>query len=426
MFMALKKRLPTFENSVRQTSSPPPISATLAGSTTPIFGIIPTTSPLIFQLRSTVRNTAAKKTRISILTLLAGMILAQSANGEPGPVVFLHYDYMVSTDPANPHSDAPNPETISRLVESFKRRGIVLVIDPQHAELPHYNFVGLGADGAFCAQVLSTQFSWLGWGGPSSTIEDLKAQYYKPKGNQPTHYAVFGHQAAFAGGPWEGCGRGTGIADLPGYDFLVGVGSFFHTPGHFAWLCNQQFGDYYGVKDYCLRLEAGTTMHELGHNLDLRHGGDEDENYKPNYLSVMNYLYQSSGIQFASVPGSTAFDHWELDYSDYAYPTLNEYHLDESVGLGGVPGDTHIATYATGCGDFNFVFTAPAATGAIDWNCDGVIERDVSVDLLGPFLGPSTPGLRLLTGFADWPHVQQFLNTPEYRSGQVRRGPKVP
>ncbi len=31
-------------------------------------------------------------------------------------------------------------------------------------------------------------------------------------------------------------------------------------------------------------------MHELGHNLGLRHGGMDDLNCKPNYLSVMNYF----------------------------------------------------------------------------------------------------------------------------------------
>ena len=30
-------------------------------------------------------------------------------------------------------------------------------------------------------------------------------------------------------------------------------------------------------------------MHELGHTLNLRHGGFEDDNCKPNYISVMNY-----------------------------------------------------------------------------------------------------------------------------------------
>lgn len=34
---------------------------------------------------------------------------------------------------------------------------------------------------------------------------------------------------------------------------------------------------------------AATIMHELGHNLNLGHGGSDGTNYKPNYVSVMNY-----------------------------------------------------------------------------------------------------------------------------------------
>ena len=30
-------------------------------------------------------------------------------------------------------------------------------------------------------------------------------------------------------------------------------------------------------------------MHELGHNLGLRHGGGDDTRCKPNYLSIMSY-----------------------------------------------------------------------------------------------------------------------------------------
>ena len=40
-------------------------------------------------------------------------------------------------------------------------------------------------------------------------------------------------------------------------------------------------------------LDAGTIMHELGHNLNLQHGGQDPQNCKPNYLSVMNYNTQS-------------------------------------------------------------------------------------------------------------------------------------
>ena len=42
--------------------------------------------------------------------------------------------------------------------------------------------------------------------------------------------------------------------------------------------------------------QAGTLMHELGHNLGLRHGGDDHTKYKPNYLSVMNYAFQLTGL----------------------------------------------------------------------------------------------------------------------------------
>ena len=36
---------------------------------------------------------------------------------------------------------------------------------------------------------------------------------------------------------------------------------------------------------------ADTFMHELGHNLGLHHGGSDDINDKPNYLSIMNYRF---------------------------------------------------------------------------------------------------------------------------------------
>ena len=44
-------------------------------------------------------------------------------------------------------------------------------------------------------------------------------------------------------------------------------------------------------------MQASTLMHELGHNMERRHGGEAFEpNCKPTYLSVMNYLYQLRGL----------------------------------------------------------------------------------------------------------------------------------
>ena len=37
-------------------------------------------------------------------------------------------------------------------------------------------------------------------------------------------------------------------------------------------------------------------MHELGHTLGLGHGGNAVPNCKPNYLSLMNYVFQLGGL----------------------------------------------------------------------------------------------------------------------------------
>ncbi len=62
--------------------------------------------------------------------------------------------------------------------------------------------------------------------------------------------------------------------------------------------------------------QGATIMHELGHTLGLLHGGFDDINCKPNYPSVMNYLYQ-----FDKADGGLADR--PLDYSRYPYTTIN-------------------------------------------------------------------------------------------------------
>ncbi|MFI7690035.1 hypothetical protein ACIBQ6_13240 [Nonomuraea sp. NPDC049655] len=59
---------------------------------------------------------------------------------------------------------------------------------------------------------------------------------------------------------------------------------------------------------YMLMLSPhpAVLMHELGHNLNLRHGGADDVNCKPNYVSVMNYD-NSAGIR--RVSGGTIIDY---------------------------------------------------------------------------------------------------------------------
>jgi predicted Zn-dependent protease len=45
-----------------------------------------------------------------------------------------------------------------------------------------------------------------------------------------------------------------------------------------------------------MQQQAGTLMHEFGHNLGLRHGGNENTNRKPNYISIMSYNYHKTSL----------------------------------------------------------------------------------------------------------------------------------
>ncbi|MFK4083205.1 zinc-dependent metalloprotease family protein [Kribbella sp. NPDC020789] len=106
---------------------------------------------------------------------------------------------------------------------------------------------------------------------------------------------------------------------------------------------------------------VGTFVHELGHNLGLRHGGTDNVNYKPNYLSVMNYFFQLGGV-----PKADGTRYWS--YSNVAPAALNETSLKESVGLG-----ANASAYKTSwkCPNGTSRTTTGAASGPIDWNCDG-------------------------------------------------------
>jgi hypothetical protein len=123
--------------------------------------------------------------------------------------------------------------------------------------------------------------------------------------------------------------------------------------------------------------EAGTLMHELGHNLGLTHGGSWDDaavNGKPNYPSIMNYVWQSTGVP--------KYDHLGLlDYSDGTLGLINENALSEHDGLGpdNVASDIGLSWV---CGETK---KGPApSVFDVDWNCNGRIDGGtVAADVNG-------------------------------------------
>ncbi len=99
-------------------------------------------------------------------------------------------------------------------------------------------------------------------------------------------------------------------------------------------------------------VQAGTIMHEMGHTLTLTHGGYDPatntfgQNCKPNFLSVMNYLFQIHGL-----PNNTNLNSLlSVDYSEQVFPTLNETNLVEANGVGmgrAMDSNSYLPTYGT-------------------------------------------------------------------------------
>ncbi|WP_141704301.1 hypothetical protein [Planobispora rosea] len=168
-------------------------------------------------------------------------------------------------------------------------------------------------------------------------------------------------------------------------------------------------------KKKSVRTQSATFVHELGHALALRHGGMQDEpNFKPNYLSVMNYRYATIGLPDWSawrealdrIPQGTDFVPEQvlesvstIDYSrDVLRPLFREedppYALNESAGVGGGT-DTVVAWW-----DDKAVLHVGPANGPLDWDWSGKGTADpdpahrTHADLLSGFqecIGPEDP-----------------------------------
>src|SRR5581483_274336 len=213
---------------------------------------------------------------------------------------------------------------------------------------------------------------------------------------QAFRYAIFGHDHAHSPGS-------SGIAEIGGNDFFVSLGgannASYQTLGGVGVGGNLTLGR--------RRMEAATFMHELGHTLNLGHGGNQFTtafNYKPNYLSIMSYTFQFLG----NVPNRP------LDYSRWTLAPLNEFALNENLGIdnGAPPPDlaarwpSTAFTWWTGA---SCVFVGTATTGAIDWDNNGAIVAAVPAPYVGinDPAGPCDAGQNVaLPGYSDWPDLQ--------------------
>jgi uncharacterized repeat protein (TIGR01451 family) len=198
-----------------------------------------------------------------------------------------------------------------------------------------------------------------------------------------THYSIFGFRfSEVPGGPPVDA---SGDAETPGSDHFISVAAFGPA------LLKSVRGATCLMRENALdcgkrEIQAATFMHEFGHTLGLRHGGEDHFNCKPNYLSLMSYSLQWKDIDKKR----------PLDYSRLILTPLNETSLSEPAGVGGPA--TRQAVWGVGGG------AAPrhrAANLPLDWNNDGdAIDLGVSGDInLIPVAGCGIPD-GLIAGIA--------------------------
>jgi hypothetical protein len=184
------------------------------------------------------------------------------------------------------------------------------------------------------------------------------------------HYVLFAHKQKGSGS--------SGCAELPGNDVLVTLGGFNKVRGHNTGNRDQQ---------------AATLMHELGHNLNLRHGGGNDDNCKPNYLSIMSYTRQ-----FTYVIGNRV-----IDYSRQLLPTLDETKLNEPLGIGPKVPKAIKTAYGPP------MPTPPVVRGdrPIDWDQDGNTTNAAAMADVNKGVRDSCNGSGVqLAGYNDWANLQ--------------------
>jgi len=306
--------------------------------------------------------------------------------------VFLEIDFMdcaaAGGDCAagDTHTHQPNATVTGAVVQAFANSGvnnpdgstgITLHIDVSNV-IPHQNFLNING------------LCFAGGAGIGS-FDAVKANPANFGPNNPRrfafHYSLFTHQQVSTSTS-SGCG------EFPGNDFQVSMGGFTGSVG-------------------TIQQQAGTLMHEFGHNLNLGHGGGNSVNFKPNYLSIMSYRYQLSGIP-PTDPDAAGPLTGRIDYSRSALASLNETNLGEAAGIGD---GTDTAFWRCP----NASIRSAVGNGPLDWNCDNdTLDIGVNNDINGDGL------TNTLTGFDDWNSLLfDFQRTGSFADGDHSQSIKV-
>ncbi|HPT46064.1 MAG TPA: Ig-like domain-containing protein [Candidatus Rifleibacterium sp.] len=260
--------------------------------------------------------------------------------------IFVHIDYMNPAACPDPLAVTPRGEALQKIQAAFARKAINIHFDTGTL---------LGSTVAqHCLDGRSHQVDYAETLYLTPELGTANAYVYKaasmPISKLPVfHYCLLGFKPARSFG---------GLGEVGGNDYIVTLGQS-DVSQHFSTATTEKL-------NYLINSQASTIMHELGHNLGLLHGGNEDLNNKPNYFSIMNYMYSNNGLPTIgnSAEGDRYYYYrfeelndqafaqyfpsgwWEdihnnaysadmvLDFSDGNGADINESSISETAGLG--------------------------------------------------------------------------------------------
>jgi hypothetical protein len=193
------------------------------------------------------------------------------------------------------------------------------------------------------------------------------------------------------------CGP-SGQAELGGNDAIVSVGCISGT---------NKFVN-------SAQERQGTLMHELGHMLGLRHGGGDDDNCKPNHISVMNYARQMPWSSLSATTAAGSPTEWKVTFSRQDLADLDENGLGEASGV------TITSGQWGGITSFKIIWGKPGATPSVltgstgtnvNWNNLGAATESAvsqNINKLSSVLGCNTgTTLSILKSYDEWSLIDQ-------------------